>query len=96
MFFVMQPFLTSILVAAVLATLFYEKYQFLLRLFGGRKGLSATGILLLVAFLIIIPIFFLATMVVGEATRALSAFSSGSHSIAEVAQTMQERLSTFH
>ena len=95
MFFVMQPFLTSILVAAVLATLFYEKYQFLLRLFGGRKGLSAAGILLLVAFLIIIPIFFLATMVVGEATRALSAFSSGSHSIAEVAQTMQERLSTF-
>ena len=93
MFFVMQPFLASMLVAAILATLFYGEYRFLMRLSGGRKGVSAAGILFSVAFLVIIPIFFLATVVVGEATHALSIFSSGSHSIGEMAQAIQSRLS---
>ncbi len=93
-FFVMQPFLTSLLVAAVLATLFHGTYQFFLRASGGRRAVSASGILLLVAFLVIIPILILATLVVGEATNALSAFSSGEHSLGDIVQTAQMRLST--
>ncbi|QQS16090.1 MAG: AI-2E family transporter [Candidatus Moraniibacteriota bacterium] len=92
-FFVMQPFLTSMLVAAVLATLFYGRYQSFLRVFGGRKGLSAGSVLLLVAFLVIIPIFVLATLVIGEATSALTTLSSGTHSLGEVSELIQLWLS---
>ncbi len=94
-FFVMQPFLTSLLVAAVLATLFYRQYQFFLRVSGGRRAVSASGILFLVAFLVIIPILILATIVVGEATNVLSAFSSGNHSVGEIVRTVQAKLSSF-
>jgi predicted PurR-regulated permease PerM len=94
-FLVMQPFLTSTLVAAVLATLFYPQYRFLLRIFGGRSSVSALGILLCVAFLVIIPIVLLGTLVMSEATSALSAFSAGNHSIGGAAQTVEIWLSRF-
>ncbi len=92
-FFVMQPFLTALLVAAVLATLFFGKYQFFLRVFGGRKGLSAASVLLLVAFLVIIPILMLATLVAGEATSALASLSSENHSFGELMGSVQTWLS---
>ena len=92
-FFVMQPFLTSLLVAAVLATLFHGTYRFFLRISGNRCVISASGILFLVAFLVIIPILILAMLVVGEATSALSAFSSGEYSLGEIMRTAQSKLS---
>lgn len=94
-FFVMEPFLTSTLVAAVLATLFYGRYQFFLRLFGGRRSVSAACVLLLVAFVIIIPITLLVSLVVGEATSALAAFSAGNHSMNEVTETLEAWISRF-
>ncbi len=84
-FFVMEPFLTAVLVAAVLATIFFPQYQLFLRLLGGHRGWSAAGVLLLVAFLVILPVVVMTLLVVGEATSALASFSASNHSLGEVA-----------
>lgn len=94
-FLVMEPFLTSILVAAVLATLFFGLYNRLLRFFGGRSGFSATIILFLVGFLVIIPVIVITMLVVGEATSALAALSAGNHSLADVARSLEAWLLRF-
>ncbi len=93
-FLVMRPFLTALLVAAVLATIFFGRYRFLLRITGDCRSLSAAGILFLVALLVILPIFVIMSLVIGEATSAFAAFSSGAHSFGEVAQAIQAKLST--
>lgn len=79
-----QPFLTAVLVAAVLATLFFPQYRRFLRLFGGRRGTAATCVLLLVAFLVIIPILFITILVAGEAMSVVGSFSSGNHSVQDI------------
>ncbi len=91
-FFVMEPFLTSVLVAAVLATLFYPQYEFFLRALGGHRGWSAACILFLVAFLVILPIVIMTLLVVGEATSALADFSAGNHSLGEAAGRIESWL----
>jgi len=80
-FLVMQPFLTSTLVAAVLATLFYTQYRFFLRIFRGHSGVSAFCVLFLVAVLVILPVVLMSAVVVSEAKSALVAFSAGNNSI---------------
>lgn len=88
-FFVMEPFLTAVLVAAVLATLFFPQYEFFLRIFGARRGISAAFVLLVVAILVILPVVVMTLLVVGEATSALSEFSGENHSIGEAAKTIE-------
>ncbi|QQS21179.1 MAG: AI-2E family transporter [Candidatus Moraniibacteriota bacterium] len=85
-FFVLKPFLTPVLVAAVLATLFFPQYRFLVRLLRGSSGWAAAGILFLVAFLVIIPLLFILVLVVGEATQVLATLSSGNHSLSGLAK----------
>lgn len=91
-FFVMKPFLTAVLVAAVLATLFYPRYEFFRRLFGGRSGSSAALTLCVVALLVILPIFFIMTLVVGEATDALSSISQEDRSLGTATKAVESRL----
>lgn len=66
-FLLFQPFLTAILAAAILAALFQRPYQFLLEKFGGRSGWSAFCALLLVAAVIIIPLFVILGIATNEA-----------------------------
>ena len=94
-FFVVEPFLTAVLVAAVLATLFFPQYGFFRRLFGGHRGWSAACILLLVAVSVILPALLMTILVAGEATSALSEFSADNHSIGETAQAIESWLFRF-
>lgn len=94
-FLVMEPFLTAILVAAVLATIFYGLYEWFLRFFGGRRGISATCILFLVGFLVIIPIIIITVLVIGEATSVLAALSAGNHSLGDIAHSFDVWLLRF-
>ncbi len=66
-FFVVRPFLTAVLVAAVLATIFFPWYKFFLKVFSGHRGLSGTLMLFLAALLVILPIVSLTVLVLGEA-----------------------------
>lgn len=55
--------------------------------------MSAASVLLLVAFLVIIPILMLATLVAGEATSALASLSSENHWFGELMGSVQTWLS---
>ncbi len=55
-FFLFQPFLKEIIIAAVLASVFYTPYLKLSRFLGGRKKISALLMCLFLLIIIIIPI----------------------------------------
>lgn len=54
-FFVFKPFLIEIIIAAVLATIFYRPYQALVGFLKGRKNISALLMCLLLVTIIILP-----------------------------------------
>jgi predicted PurR-regulated permease PerM len=54
-YFVFQPFLTIIVIAAILATIFYKPYEKLVNFLKGRQNLAALLMCLMLVILIIIP-----------------------------------------
>ncbi len=54
-YLIFRPFLTEILVAAILATIFYVPYQWLTKVIGGRRNLAALLMCLLLVIVIILP-----------------------------------------
>ena len=74
-FFIFQPFLISIVVAAILATLFQGVYGFFLRHTAGRKGLSSLATSAAVFLLIVIPVSLVIILVVNEIASFYSIFS---------------------
>lgn len=65
-FLILKPFLTAILVAAILAVIFQRPYQFFLRITGNRKSLSSLATSLMVVLIVIIPLFIFSTLIVSE------------------------------
>ncbi|GMV20329.1 MAG: UPF0118 membrane protein [Acidimicrobiia bacterium] len=66
---VLQGFLMTIVVAAVMAGLLYPAYIWLCRAFGGRRG-AAAGVTLLFAFLLIVgPLLGIVSLVVSQAAN---------------------------
>lgn len=68
-FLVLQPFMTAMLVAAVLAVLFFPMYQRTLSWVKEYQGLSASVVLTVVVLLIIIPVVVLSFAALTEANR---------------------------
>lgn len=54
-YLIFRPFITEILVAAILATIFYVPYQWLVKVLGGRRNLSSLLMCLLLVIVIILP-----------------------------------------
>ncbi len=77
MFFILQPFLTAILAAAILAALFQGWYQSILRKTGRRPILSATITLCMIAAIIIAPLFAVLGLALNEATTAYDTLTTG-------------------
>lgn len=81
MFFILRPFLTAILAAAILAALFQGWYRSILRRTGNKPHVSATLTILLIAFIIIVPLFAIFGIAVNEANiaydRAVAGDGSG-------------------
>lgn len=92
-FFVVRPFLTAVLVAAVLATIFFPWYRFFLRTFSGHRGLSSALVLFLAALLVILPVVFITVLVLGEATDMIAGVSRGNYSFSNVAALTQSWIS---
>lgn len=65
--FLFLPFFTAIVMAAIFAILFQKPYRFFLRLTKNRSSLSAFGTCLLMAFLVVTPIFLSLSFAVSEA-----------------------------
>jgi predicted PurR-regulated permease PerM len=55
-FLIFKPFLTEIVIAAVLVSFFYKPFKFFSRLFKGRRGLAAALVCVLVLMIVIIPV----------------------------------------
>lgn len=71
-FFVFKPFLVIILVAAVLASVFYRPYEWMTKKFGGRKKIAALVMCVLIILVIIIP---LTNLIIFGAKKSVDAYS---------------------
>ncbi|MBI4456414.1 MAG: AI-2E family transporter [Acidobacteria bacterium] len=74
---ILSPFLTPVLLAAVVATLFYPCYKFVSKKLGNRPNLSAFLMCMLVTFLIILPTFLVAVTLASEIQRAFVEYDRG-------------------
>src|SRR3989344_8330312 len=68
-FFIFKPFIFVALLAIFIATVFSPLYQKVLILTRGNRGVGALLTILLVVVIIIIPITFLVTQILKEATQ---------------------------
>lgn len=88
-YFVFKPFLTVIIIAAILATIFYRPYEKLTRFLKGRKNLAALLMCLMLVMLLIIPaikgIVYTADKSVQAYTDAAAYFSN--HNFSDVLKT---------
>lgn len=75
-FFIFQPFLTSIVAAAILAALFQPTYRLFMRIFREQAGLSAALTCFVIFLIIVAPLFIVLGIIVSEA-------SGGYHSLGE-------------
>lgn len=69
-FFIFEPFLTSIVAAAVLSALFQGTYRFFLRIFRDHSGWSALATCLTIFVIIVTPLFVVLGISVSEAANA--------------------------
>lgn len=76
-FFIFQPFLIAILVAAILSVIFRPVYDYLQLKLGKRKGWSALLTTLLSLLVILIPFSIILTLVVSEISSMYVHLSSG-------------------
>lgn len=76
-FFIFQPFLVAILLAAILSVIFQRPYNFFLRITGERKRISAFLISLFGMFLFIGLFFAVVGLVANEAANLYQNFASG-------------------
>lgn len=75
--FILKPFLIPFLLAAILAHLFNSMYKGILRS-TRQKSISSLLACLAIALIILVPIIFLSSLVVGEIQGALANFSQDS------------------
>jgi predicted PurR-regulated permease PerM len=66
LFFIFQPFIKTLLLAAVLALLLSKPYERLVRILYGKRGLISLLIVLLTLVFIIAPLFFFGTQIFQE------------------------------
>lgn len=71
-FFVFKPFLSIIVLAAILSILFYPLYGKLLEMFRGGKSFAACLVVVVALFFLIMPILFLGLQILGQAQNFFS------------------------
>ncbi len=91
-FLIFQPFLTATLVAAVLASLFYAPYRWLLLKTNGWAILSASLVMTLIALLVIFPVFLVSSMTLSEITRLLGGVSGEAMSFPVVTESIEMKI----
>jgi predicted PurR-regulated permease PerM len=96
-FFILQPYLTSLILAAVFTIALWPVYKFILK-FVRIHFLAAFLMVLIVLIVLMIPLFFLGTRMVSEAYGAYNSLvGSGGFQIDSVVQWLQEKITeAFH
>jgi predicted PurR-regulated permease PerM len=92
MYFILKPFLTAILVASLLAILFGNWYRALLYRTGKREVMSASITLLLIAGIIITPLFVLLSIALNETSMLIAFIGTENGSLVFSSVLLQEKL----
>jgi predicted PurR-regulated permease PerM len=71
-YFVFRPFIMEILVAAILASIFYKPYEKLAKTLGNRRQLAALGMCLFLVIVIIVPTINILVYAAGKSVVAYS------------------------
>ncbi len=74
---IVWPFLSAILVGAILVTLTFPTYQRVRARMRGRSSLAAVTMLIAITLVLVIPLFFLALMLVQQANGLMQKMQSG-------------------
>jgi predicted PurR-regulated permease PerM len=74
---ILWPFLSAIAIGGVLVTLTHGLYERLRRRLGGRAHLAATLMLVGITFLLVVPAFLLALLLVAQANALITNLQSG-------------------
>ncbi len=82
-YFIFAPYLTTLFLGLVLAIVLYTPYQWMLRKMKGRETLAASLMTTLTLFLILIPLFFIGTLLAGEVVDAYNLFSQSGNGVLE-------------
>jgi len=93
-YFIMKPFLMSLLIAAVLAHLFSPVYETFLKFFKG-KGISSALVCVLVALIVMVPIFVILSLVISEIQNSINNFNTNPEAIRISIENFSGRLATF-
>src|SRR3989344_7172457 len=91
-YFILKPFLVPILIAAILAHLFSPAYRFFLGL-TGKKGIASGVVCLIIALIIIAPLFAVTSLVVNEIQMIIDNFSQKPESVRGIINKLSENLS---
>ncbi len=76
-YFVVQPFLGPLILAAVFAFLFQPLYEKLVRFLGKSESMAAFAVTLIALMVGIIPVLFLGSQILRESSHLYSALASG-------------------
>ncbi|MFB0520096.1 MAG: AI-2E family transporter [Desulfatiglandales bacterium] len=71
-FLILRPFLHTIILAIVLASLFHPLQVWLVRLYRGRRNAAALTVVVAITFLIIIPVFFFISALVNQGVESIN------------------------
>ena len=91
-FLVFAPFLSTIIIAAILSIIVHPLHKRVLAFFRGRNTLSSSVTLTLFTLLIIIPLFLIAAQVFNEATSAYYHISSTETTLSSTLDLFQENI----
>jgi len=79
-YFIVKPFLTPLILAAVFAFIFQPIYRWFLRFFKNHSSFSALASAVVAIILVILPLAFLGTLVFRESTTLFQTLASGDQS----------------
>lgn len=74
---IIRPFLSALILAAVLVTITFPLYRRLRKRLGGRAGIAALLMVLALVFVVILPAVFLGIVLVHQANGVIQSFQSG-------------------
>lgn len=90
-FFIFQPFLYTLILAVIFATVFFPVHKNILDSLRGREGLSALISTALVVVVIVVPIIVLSTQIFKEASQLYSSLVSNG-SVSSISQELEGSL----
>jgi len=89
---VIAPYLTSILLAAIVVTFTFPWYKRLRAKFNGRSGLAAVVMLLLITVVIVLPAFILTMLLIEQATNLFQLLEKTNFQTVFASMHLSERL----